>query len=74
MRPPIGSRECFTGIEDGDGSSFKTVAAALIVMVGTDRGGVGDEVCNGLFKRRLVGLDLNDQGDVGLLCDLEMFF
>jgi hypothetical protein len=43
-------------------------------MVGADRGGVGDEVCNGLFKRRLVGLDLNDQGDAGLLCDLEMFF
>jgi hypothetical protein len=43
-------------------------------MVGADRAGVGDEVCNGLFKRRLVGLDLNDQGDVGLLCDLEMFF
>jgi hypothetical protein len=74
MLPPIGSRERFTWIEDGDCSAFKAAAAALIVMVGTDRGGVGDEGCNGPFKRRLVGLDLNDQGDFGLLGDLEMFF
>jgi hypothetical protein len=46
----------------------------VIVMVGTDRGGVGDEGCNGLLKRRLVGRDLNGQGYVSLLGDLEMFF
>ena len=74
MRLPIAPRECFAGIKDGDSSTFKSAAAALIVMVGTDRGGVCDDVCDGLFKCRLVGLDLNDQGDVSLLGGLEMFF
>ena len=74
MRLPITSGKRFTRIEDGDGSAFKTAAAVLIVMVGADRGGVGDAARDSLFKRRLVSLDLNDQGDVSLLGDLEMFF
>lgn len=73
MRLPLAARERFAGIEDGDGSTRKPTAPPLIVMAGTDRGGFGDDVCDGLFKRRLVGLDLNDQGDVGLLGRLEMF-
>jgi hypothetical protein len=38
MRLPIGPRECFAGIGDGDGATFQTAAGALIVMVGADRG------------------------------------
>jgi hypothetical protein len=74
MRLPIASGKRLTRIEDSDGSAFKTAAAVLIVTVDADRGGVGDDASDGLFKRRLVGLDLNDQGDGSLLGDLEMFF
>lgn len=74
MRLPIAPRERFAGIEDGDGPTFKSATPPMIVMVGADRVGSGDDINDGLFKRRLVGLDLNDQGDVGLLGNLEMFF
>jgi hypothetical protein len=43
-------------------------------MTGRHRCSLGDNAGDGLFKRRLVGLDLNDQGDAGLPGGLEMFF
>ena len=74
MRLPVAPGERFAGIEDGDGPTFESATPPMIVMVGADRVGSGDDVSDGLFKRRLVDLDLNDQGDLGLTGRLECFF
>jgi hypothetical protein len=74
MRLPLAACERFAGVEDGDSAAFKSAAAPLIVMTDRDRGRLGDDAGDGLFKRWLVGLDLNDQGDAGLSGGFEMFF
>ena len=74
MRLPIAACKRFAGVEDGDSAAFKSAAAPLIVMMARDWGGLGDDASDGLFKRRLIGLDLSDQGDAGLPGGLEMFF
>jgi hypothetical protein len=71
---PVAPIEVFTRIEDRDGSAFKAAASLVILMVGADRRRCGGDLPNGLFEGWLVALDLDDQGDVGLLRDLEMFF
>jgi hypothetical protein len=74
MRLPIAPRERFAGIENGDGPTFESATPPMIVLVGADRVCSDDDVSDGLFKRRLVGLDLNDQGDLGLAGRFECFF
>ncbi len=71
---PVGAGQLFGGIKDGDCAAFVAVAA-FVVAVGRPerRRGRGDELAL-LVQGRLVVLDLDDQGDVGLCGNLEMFF
>ena len=71
---PVGAGQLVDRIEDGDGAAFVAIAA-LVAAVGRleRRRGRGD-LLNPLVQGRLVVLDLDDQGDVGLCGDLEMFF
>ncbi len=61
-------------IEDRHSTAFVAVAAFVIAFACAERfcclGDFGD--C--LKQGRLVALDLNNQRDVGLIGDLEMFF
>ena len=70
MGMPVGVGQFAGGIEDGD-----VAVATLVVAVGRAgrRRGDGDPL-DLLVQRRLVVLDLNDQGDAGFCRDLEMFF
>jgi hypothetical protein len=74
VRFPVTPVEVFTRFEDGDGSAFEAAASVVILVVGTDRRRCGDDLRDGLFKRWLVALDLDDQGDTGFPGDIEMFF
>ena len=58
------------------GSSFAAPAvAALVAAVGRpERRRGGRDLPDPLVQGRLVGLDLDDQGDAGLDCDVKMFF
>lgn len=74
VRMPICGGELVGGIEDGDSAAFVAVAAFVVAVVGLERRrGRGDRG-NLLEQGRLVVLDLDDQRDVGLRGDLEMFF
>ena len=74
MRLPVGSGKLVGGIEDGDAAALVAVASGVVALVGPDRGGGGGDGLNLPAQRRLVVLDLDDQGDVGFCGDLEMFF
>ncbi len=71
---PIRVVEFFRRIEDRDGTVFVAVAAFVLAFAGAERfcrlGNLGDR----LKQARLVALDLNNQSDVGLFGDLEVFF
>jgi hypothetical protein len=61
-------------LEDRDSAVFVTIAALVVGFAGTEwfclRGDLGDA----LKQVRLVALDLDDQRDISLLGNLEMFF
>lgn len=71
---PVCSVELVGGIEDRDGAAFITVAADGMA-VGTPVGDRGGGDCLDLtVQGRLIVLNLDDQGDVGLRGDVEVFF
>jgi len=70
---PVGIGEFVGGIEDGNGASLVAVAPAVVAVGGSERRGCRD-LRDLAEQGRLVVLDLDDQGDVGLCGDLEMFF
>jgi hypothetical protein len=50
------------------------VAAFVLALPGAERLGRIGDLGDRLKQGRLVALDLNDQGDIGLFGDLEVFF
>ena len=74
MGLPVGAVEFAFGIEDADGAAFVATAPFVVVVAGTARGVGGGDPRDCLKQGRLVAFDLNDQGDVGLCGDLEVFF
>jgi hypothetical protein len=71
---PVGVVEFAGGIEGGDGAALVATAPLVMAMAGTQRLGRGGDLGDRLEQGRLVALDLDDQGDVGLPGDLEVFF
>ena len=71
---PVGVGEFAGRIEDRHGAVFEAAATVADGFAGTEGfcriGNLNDRLQQG----RLVALDLNDQRDIGLLGDLEMFF
>jgi hypothetical protein len=61
-------------IEDRHGPAFVAVAAFVLALPGAKRLGRIGDLGDRLKQGRLVALDLNDQGDIGLFGDLEVFF
>ncbi len=74
MRMPIGSGQLAGGFEDRDGAGFVTVAAGVMAMGTAVRGVGGGNALDQPAQGRLIIFDLDDEGDVGLCGDLEMFF
>lgn len=71
---PVGVVEFAAGVEGGDSAALVATAPLVMALAGTQRRGRGGDLGDRLEQGRLVALDLNDQGDVGLLGDLEVFF
>jgi uncharacterized membrane protein YeiH len=71
---PVGAVEFAFGIEDADGAAFVATAPLVVAVAGTVRGSGGGDLRDCLKQGRLVALDLNDQSDIGLCGDLEVFF
>ena len=74
MSFPVVVAEFARGVEDGDGAAFVATAPLVMAMAGAERFRDGGDLGDRLEKGRLVAFYLNNQGDVGLLGDLEMFF
>ena len=74
MGLPVGAVEFAFGIEDADGAAFVATAPLVVAVAGTTRGGGVCDPRDCLKQGRLVAFDLNDQGDVGLCGDVEVFF
>jgi hypothetical protein len=68
---PVGAGEFVGGIEDGDDTPFVAIAAVVVAARRTERSGGRADLLGLLVQGRLVVLDLNDQGDVGIAGDLE---
>jgi hypothetical protein len=74
MGMPVGVGQFVGGIEDGDGTAFVAVAAAVVAVCRpARRRGLGD-LPDLMQQSRLIALDLDDQGELGLGGDLEVFF
>jgi hypothetical protein len=71
---PVGVGEFVLGIEHRDGAGFVAVARLVAALGRAERGGGDGDFRDFLVQRRLVVLDLDDQGDCGLRGDFEMFF
>ena len=71
---PVCVVECFGRLEDRHGTAFVAVAAFVLALAGAERLGCIGDRGDRLKQGRLVALDLNDQGDVGLFGGLEVFF
>jgi hypothetical protein len=71
---PVGVGQRVGGIEDGDGAAFVAVATLVVAVGRPERCRGGRDFLNLLVQGRLVVLDPDDQGDVGVCCSLEMFF
>ena len=71
---PIGAGELVGGIEDGDEARLVAITAPVVAAGGTERSGGRADLLSLLVQGRLVVLDLDDQGDVGVAGDLEQFF
>ena len=74
MRVPVGAGQLACGIEDGDGAAFVAVPAFVVAVGRPERCRRREDVLDPLVQNRLVVLDADDQGDVGICCDREMFF
>ncbi len=74
MGLPVGAVEFAFGIEDADGAAFVATAPLMVVAAGTVWGSGGGDPRDCLKQGGLVAFDLNDQGDVGLCGNLEVFF
>ena len=74
VRMPVGVGQLVCGIEDGDGAAFVAVAALVVAVGRPERCRGGRDLLDVLVQGRLVVLDPDDQGDVGVCCGLEMFF
>jgi hypothetical protein len=66
--------EFFGRTEDRYGTAFVAVAAFVIAFAGAERFCRLGDFGYRLKQGRLVALDLNNQCDVGLFGDLEVFF
>ncbi len=71
---PVAIIEFVRGIEDGGGAAFVTATRLVVTMVRAKWFRGGGNLRDYLVQGRLVALDLDEQGDVGFLSDLEMFF
>jgi hypothetical protein len=71
---PVGVGQLVGGIEDGDGAAFVAVAAFVAAVSRAERCRGRGDLPALLVQGWLVVLELDDQGDVGLGRDLEMFF
>jgi hypothetical protein len=71
---PVGAVEFALGIEDADGAAFVAAARRVAAVAQAERFGGGSDLGDRAKQGRLVALDLNDQGDIGLCGDLEVFF
>jgi hypothetical protein len=71
---PIGVRELVGRIEDGDGAAFVAVTTDVATKFGSERRRCLADRGNLLEQGGLVVLNLDDQGNVGLRRDLEVFF
>lgn len=71
---PVGVAQLFARFEDGDDAAFEAIAAVIDAGGGIARGGGGAEVLRLGKQGGLVVLDLDDQGEVGAMGDLEEFF
>jgi len=74
VRMLVGVGQSVCGLENGDGAAFVAVAAFVAAMGGPERRRGGRDVLDCPVQGRLVVLDPDDQGDVGLCGDLEVFF
>jgi hypothetical protein len=71
---PLGPVEFVGRVEDRDGAGFIAAAPGVVAAIYAERRGLGGDLRDRLFQGRLVALDLNDQAESGLPCDLEVFF
>ncbi len=69
MGVPVG-----VGQPVGDGATFVAISALVATVGRPERGRGGGDLVAALVMGWLVVLDLNNQGDVGLCGDFEMFF
>src|SRR5271166_2785917 len=74
MRFPVAIIEFASGIEDGDGAAFVTAARVVVTMVRAERFRGGGNLRDYLVQGRLVALNLDEQGAVGFLGNLECLF
>ncbi len=73
VRMPAGVGQLVCGIEDGDGAALVAVAALVVAVGGPERRRSCGDFLDLLVQGWLVVLDPDDQGDVGVCCDGEMF-
>ncbi len=71
---PVGVGQPVGGIEDGDGATFVAVSAFVAAVGRPERRRGSGDLAAALVQGWLIVLDLDDQGDVGLCGDFEMFF
>ncbi len=71
---PVGVGQPVGGVEDGDGSTFVAVSAFVAAVGRPERRRGSSDLVATLVQGWLVVLDLDDQGDVGLCGDFEVFF
>ncbi len=74
MGLPVGVGEFAAWIEDGDGAAFVARAPDVVAAIGAERLRGGGDFRDPRVECRLVVLNLDDQRDVGLFGDLEVFF
>ncbi len=71
---PVGVGQNVGGIEYGDSTTLVAVAALVVAVGGPERRRGGRDFLDFLVQGRLVILDPDDQGDVGVCGDRECFF
>ena len=72
---PVGTGQLVGRIKDGDGAAFVSGCGRCRRLVTASSGAVvGADVLRLLEQGRLVVLDLDDQGEIGVSGDLEVFF
>lgn len=74
VRMPVRVGEFLGGIEYGHGPALVAVAPFVMAVIGPEWFGGNRDFADPLEQGGLVVLDLDDQRNVGLCCNLEMFF